>query len=159
MLVDPQLPAEDDRERFFEALDLDVSRRGVPVAVLLTCSHHRRSADELAARYDATVWDGDGELPAGVRTFRVEHPQPVERPLWLEPLRTLVFGDALTSLPGELRVWWDVRWPDGREWYDEKLLPSLRPLADLPAEHVIVGHGPPVAGEELGRALDREPHS
>jgi hypothetical protein len=158
-LVDPLVPL-DDAERFWRHLDADVARRALPVHILLTAAHHRRSSDEVAARYDATIWDGDGALPAGVRTFRVEHPQPVERPLWFASHRALALGDTLKIDHGELRVWWDVRWPTGREWYDERLLPSLRPLAELPVEHVLIGHGPPVVGDgaaELRAALQRPP--
>jgi hypothetical protein len=158
VLVDPLVP-DDEAERFYGALDKDVERRGLPVRVLLTAPHHRRSADAVAARYDGRVWDGDGELPAGVETFAVAHPKPVERPVWLAPLRTLVFGDALTTLGGELQVWWDLRWENGEAWYRERLLPSLEPLRELPVEHVIVGHGPPARGEELARALARPPYA
>ncbi len=110
-------------------------------------------------RYDGGIWDGEGALPAGVRTFRVKHPKPVERPLWLESQRTLVFGDALTTRSGELRVWWDRRWPEGESWYHDHLVPSLRPLAELPVERVLVGHGDPAAGAELAAALERPPYS
>lgn len=157
-LVDPLLP-RDDADSCLETLDREIERAGRPVQILLTCSHHRRSADELAARYDASIWDGDGELPAGVGTFRVEHPTPVERPLWFAEQRALAFGDALTLHHGDLRVWWDVRWPDGKAWYDEHLLPSLRPLAELPVEHVLLGHGGLVPGPELAAALERPPYS
>ena len=157
-LVDPLVPG-DEAERFWRHLDADVERRARPVHVLLTASQHRRSADEIAARYEAPIWDGHGALPAGVRTFRVDHPQPVERPLWLEEYRALVFGDALLTVQGELRVWWDDRWwPDAEGWYAERLLPSLRALGELPVEHVLVGHGPPIVGNgaaELRAALDR----
>lgn len=158
VLVDPLVP-RDDEQRFLQHLDGDAERRALPVRILLTAAHHRRSADLLAQRYDAVIWDGEGSLPAGVQTFRVEHPKPVERPLWLESHRALAFGDALTTRSGELRVWWDLRWPDGEEWYRERLLPSLRALAELPVEHVLVGHGPPVPGAELAAALERPPYS
>lgn len=157
-VVDPLVP-RDDAERFWRHLDADVERRGLPVSVLLTAPHHRRSADEVAARYAAAVWDGDGALPARVRTFRVEHPQPVERPLWFESHRALAFGDALALRDGRLRVWWDVRWAEGDAWYREHLLPSLQPLEELPVEHVLVGHGGPLPGSELRAALARPPYS
>ena len=158
VLVDPLVP-RDDEERFWRHLDADVERRALPVRVLLTAPHHRRSADEIAARYGATIWDGDGDLPAGVRTFRVEHPQPVERPLWFASHRALAFGDSLSVQGGELRVWWDVRWPEGEAWYRAHLLPSLVPLVELPVEHVLAGHGGPVPGAELRAALGRPPYS
>ena len=160
LLIDPLVPS-DEEARFWQGLDADVERRGVPVHVLLTAPHHRRSSDRVAERYGGRIWDGDGPLPPRVRTFTVEHPQPVERPLWLEPHRALAFGDALTTLPRELPVWRDLRWPDREAWYHERLIPSLRPLLELPVEHVLVGHGPPIVGggvAELRAALERRPH-
>jgi len=54
VLVDPLVPAGDE-EAFFRHLDADVERHGLPVVILLTAEWHRRSADELAARYDARI--------------------------------------------------------------------------------------------------------
>ena len=48
VLVDPLVPADDaERARFLEALDRDVARVGLPVAILLTCEWHGRSQAEL----------------------------------------------------------------------------------------------------------------
>ena len=60
-----------------------------------------------------------------------------ETPLWAAERRALVFADALTERNGELRVW-------GTPWHEERVLPALRALLDLPFEHVIVSHGEPV---------------
>ncbi len=158
VLVDPLVP-RDDAERFWRHLDADVERRSLPVHVLLTAPHHRRSADEIGARFGARVYDVEDELPPGVETFLVDHPQRVEKPLWFEAHRALAFGDALTIHDGELRVWWDVRWPKGDAWYRGHLLPSLAPLAELPVEHLLVGHGGPLPGSELRAALARPPYS
>src|SRR5436190_9043874 len=49
VLIDPLLPPDD--QGFLDALDGRISRRGRPVAVLTTIGFHRRSRDELAARY------------------------------------------------------------------------------------------------------------
>ena len=46
-LVDPLVP-RDEEERFFAALDRDVERLGLPVAIVLTNPWHRRSSAELA---------------------------------------------------------------------------------------------------------------
>jgi glyoxylase-like metal-dependent hydrolase (beta-lactamase superfamily II) len=76
-----------------------------------------------------------------------------ETPLWLPEQRTLVFADGLTAPGGELRVW-------GTAWHEERVLPALRALLELPFERVIVSHGEPVhdrAAFEL--ALEREPWS
>lgn len=53
VLIDPVVP--DERERFFDALDQDVERRGVPVVILCTDAGHEAEASELAERYGATV--------------------------------------------------------------------------------------------------------
>ena len=60
-----------------------------------------------------------------------------ETPLWLPGHRALVFADALTASGGELRVW-------TTPWHEERTLPALRALLELPFEHVIVSHGDPV---------------
>ena len=67
VLIDPLVPGGDDRERFYEALDRDVERRGLPVTVALTCDWHERSAAEIAERYGARAAGVEGldahELP------------------------------------------------------------------------------------------------
>jgi hypothetical protein len=60
-----------------------------------------------------------------------------ETPLWLPEQRALVFADALTAPDGRLRVW-------ATAWHEDRTLPALRTLLDLPFEHVIVSHGDPV---------------
>jgi glyoxylase-like metal-dependent hydrolase (beta-lactamase superfamily II) len=75
-----------------------------------------------------------------------------ETPLWLPEQRTLVFADALTAPgDGELRVWWTP-------WYEERALPALRALLELPFERVIVSHGVPVHDRDAyERALGLPP--
>jgi glyoxylase-like metal-dependent hydrolase (beta-lactamase superfamily II) len=60
-----------------------------------------------------------------------------ETPLWLPEQRTIVFGDALTERDGQLRVW-------ATPWHEQRALPALRALLELPFEHVIISHGEPV---------------
>jgi len=60
-----------------------------------------------------------------------------ETPLWLPEQRAVVFADALTAPEGELRVW-------ATPWHQERALPALRALLELPFEHVIVSHGEPL---------------
>jgi hypothetical protein len=75
-----------------------------------------------------------------------------ETPLWLPEQRAIVFADALTAPGGELRVW-------STPWHEERALPALRKLLDLPYEHVIVAHGEPVHSRaDYERALVREPY-
>lgn len=75
----------------------------------------------------------------------------METPLWLPEQRALVFADALTAPEGELRVW-------ASPAHDERALPALRKLLELPFERVIVAHGEPVHDRaEYECALDRPP--
>ncbi len=60
-----------------------------------------------------------------------------ETPMWLPEQKALVFADALTAPDGELRVWFTP-------WHEQRALPALRALLDLPFERVIVSHGEPV---------------
>jgi glyoxylase-like metal-dependent hydrolase (beta-lactamase superfamily II) len=138
VLVDPLVPME-DRDRFFEALDRDVERLGVPVRVLLTVDGHRRSSGELAERYGATI----GEVPLGVE---VVFDRWNERVYWIPEHRSLVFGDVVLGRAGGLRL---PRTWIGEENYDA-VVEQLRPLLELPIERVLVAHGEPVL--EDGRA-------
>lgn len=75
----------------------------------------------------------------------------METPLWLPEQKALVFADALTAAGGELRVWVSPA-------HEERALPALRKLLELPFEHVIVAHGEPVHDRgAYERALERAP--
>ena len=64
----------------------------------------------------------------------------------------LVFADGLTAPDGELLVW-------GTPWHEERVLPAMRALLELPFELVIVSHGEPVHDRAaFERALGRTPH-
>jgi hypothetical protein len=133
VLIDPLVPPE--REQFFEALDRDVERRGLPLTILLTCTWHERSAPELTERYGA----GDAP-PAGVEPFPL--PEIDETIWWLPEHAALVPGDVLLGQPDGLRVC-----PDS--WLGDRSSPAsirdaLRPLLDLPVERILVSHGEPV---------------
>lgn len=145
VLIDPLVPPE--RERFFEALDRDVERRGVPVAILLTVPWHRRSSAELAERYETTA-----QNPAEVEPFTL--PDVEETVWWLSKHATLVVGESLFGDGnGGLSLCPDT-WVKGER--RAALRRSLLPLLDLPAERVLVSHGEPVLADgrtTLERAL------
>jgi hypothetical protein len=63
LLVDPLLPppGSPDEARFFEALDRDVARCGVPVRVVETSAGRGRDGDRIAGRYLASRDDAGGE--------------------------------------------------------------------------------------------------
>src|SRR3954469_8861528 len=65
LVVDPLVPA-DEAERFWRALDRDVERRGLPLAVLLPGAAHARDADDVAARYGGEVVRPRGRFGAGL---------------------------------------------------------------------------------------------
>jgi len=97
------------------------------------------------------VRPGD-ELPGGLRAFD-DGRGMVETPVYLPEQRALVFADALTAPGGELRVWASAR-------HEERALPALRELLELPFEHVIVSHGEPLhTREDFVAALERDPYS
>ena len=52
VLVDPAEP--DEPERFYAALDRDLARRGVPLAVVCTTDAALAAAAPIAARYGVT---------------------------------------------------------------------------------------------------------
>ena len=95
VLVDPVLPSvgSAEHQRFFRALDADVARLGLPIAVLTTSEPHARDAAALASRYE-TPFTG-GRLPAGVLVLEVHPPaSAAERAFWLPSHRALIVGHA-----------------------------------------------------------------
>jgi glyoxylase-like metal-dependent hydrolase (beta-lactamase superfamily II) len=76
-----------------------------------------------------------------------------ETPLWLPEQRAVIFADGMTAPGGELRVW-------DTPWHEERVLPALRALLELPFEYVIVSHGEPVhTRAAYERALELSPWS
>lgn len=166
VLVDPLVPPEDS-ERFWRALDRDVTRLGAPVHVLVTIFWHTRSAAAMVTRYDARVWapstaraavarragvvtdtfrPGD-PLPGGIEAFRTA--RSTEVVYWIPRHGALVPGDVLLGDgAGGLRMC-PESWLPGKTGH-AALAESLRPLTELPIERVLVSHGGPVL--ENGRA-------
>jgi hypothetical protein len=97
------------------------------------------------------VRPGD-ELPGGL-TAQYDGRDTQETPVYLPDQRAIVFADALTAPDGVLRVW-------ATPWHEQRVLPALRALLDLPFELVLVSHGEPVhSREDFVAALEREPWS
>ena len=153
VLVDPLVPSDDaDRGTLLDALDRDVERIGLPVAILLTCEWHARSQVELAARYDARVVASPRTegLPGGATVTSV----PEEVVYWLPAARALVPGDTLLGSAAGLTLC-PASWFEDRGGIDE-LAHALGPLLELPVERVLTTHGPPVLADghaALARAL------
>ena len=144
------------------------SRTRPPTIAVVLKPDHVRDVDLFVRRYGARAygpdvfhrddvpeseleWIGPGsELPGGFVALYDGRGRN-ETPLWLPEQRTIVFADALTAPEGELRVWWTP-------WHEQRVLPALRELLDLPLERVIVSHGDPVHDREaFERALELPP--
>jgi hypothetical protein len=160
-LLDPIAPS--DESEVWTRLDANP-----PTLVVILKPDHVRDVDLFVRRYDARAfgpflfWPGDNhetriegiepgtELPGGFVALydgRGRH----ETPLWLPEQRALVFADALTERKGALRVW-------ATPWHEERVLPALRALLELPFEHVIVSHGEPLHDRAaFERALELPP--
>jgi glyoxylase-like metal-dependent hydrolase (beta-lactamase superfamily II) len=148
VLVDPLVPRGEE-ERFFEALDSDVERVGSPVAIVLTNPWHRRSAGELAQRYDARIFvAGQDPLPGGLQAYPGGM-QPEDFVVHAPSQRALFTGDTL--LDGRLcpEDWL----AEGRAHH----VACLTRLLELDADLVVPSHGEPLAVEQLSAQLHSPP--
>ena len=160
--IDPLAPPEDDEA--WERLDARP-----PTAVAILKPDHVRDVDLFVARYGCRAfgphwfWRDNvpetelegiqpgSELPGGLVALYDGRGRN-ETPVWLPEQRALVFADALTEREGRLLVW-------GTPWHEERVLPALRQLLELPFEHVIVSHGEPVHDRAaFERALELPPY-
>jgi hypothetical protein len=140
VFIDPLVPDE-----LWPALDDAVGGR--PVVVLTTIQWHGRSRAAVLARYD-----GRQELPAGVDPLAF--PRFGETMYWLPGPAALVPGDRLIGDgAGGVRLC-------PQSWLDagtvDELRATLRPLLELPVEHVLSSHWNTVIGgghAALERAL------
>jgi hypothetical protein len=160
-LLDPLAPTEDSPA--WERLD---SRP--PTYVVVLKPDHVRDVDLFVRRYSipafgpALFWRDDipktelepiepGTQLPGRAVALYDGRGRNETPLWIPERKTIVFADALTERGGDLRVW-------GTPWHEERVVPALRAMLDLPFEHVIVSHGEPVHGRAaFERALELPP--
>jgi glyoxylase-like metal-dependent hydrolase (beta-lactamase superfamily II) len=143
-----------------------VERLGVPVYTPL-----RDTAEDLMRRYGITaeqagdgspdvVWllvEGKGDarpysagdrLPVGVEAFPGQKSNDMV--LWIESRRTVVAGDTLVDFGDGLHI--NPRWLDP-DVTREQVVEGLRPLLDLPVEHVLATHGGPFDRAALERVL------
>jgi hypothetical protein len=143
-----------------------------PQHVLLTVYWHARAAGELEGR----VWApsrsrrplqnrgveaadaGGGSLPGGILPFQTV--RAAEAVYWLPEHRAVVVGDVLLGAGAKPRATDEPLRLCPERWLGKathaELRKSLRPLLDLPVEHVLVSHGAPVLGDgsrELERVL------
>ncbi len=162
VLIDPLAPP-DDAADVWARLDANP-----PTAVAILKPDHVRDVDIFVRRYGAkafgpylfwrdnipeTALEGlqpGSELPGGLVALYDGRGRG-ETPLWAPEQRTLIFADGMSGQGGTLRAW-------ATPWHEERVLPALHALLDLPFEHVIVSHGEPVHDRAaFERALELEP--
>jgi len=155
VLVDPLVP--EDRSDLAQELDELVRSHSRPVVILTTLQFHRRSREELAARYGASTSRAKKVLPEGVETVQIRGAG--ETMVWLPEHAALIPGDRLLEGDsGGLRLCpesWLRYLPS--KMTQAQLRKALRPLLDMPVEMVLVSHGEPVLSsgrDVLARALD-----
>lgn len=158
VLIDPLVPEEPDEERrFWDALDRDVARAGVPVHVLLTIHWHVRSTPAIVDRYGATVHVQSGaraaierrlrapgahyrppaDLPGGV--VALQGPVRSEVMFWIPAHRTLVTGDVLHG-DGKRAL----RSPWLNDAQHGRMKTIAADLAELRVERILSSHGEPL---------------
>jgi glyoxylase-like metal-dependent hydrolase (beta-lactamase superfamily II) len=144
-----------------------VERLGVPVYTPLP-----DTAEYLMQTYGITaeqagdgspdvVWllkEGIGEanpyatgdrLDVGVEAFPGQKPNDMV--LWIESHRTVIAGDTLVDFGNGLEI--NARWLQQQRVTREQVVEGLRPLLELPVEHMLATHGGPHDRAALERAL------
>jgi glyoxylase-like metal-dependent hydrolase (beta-lactamase superfamily II) len=97
---------------------------------------------------EAHLFSAGDRLPVGVEAFPgLKHNDLV---LWIEVSRAVVAGDTLADHGRGIQI--------NRRWLRkgvtrEQVVEGLRPLLELPVEHVLATHGGPMDGAALERAL------
>jgi hypothetical protein len=177
VLVDPL--ADERAPEVLGALDALVRGR---VRILVTIPFHVRGSELLWRRwrdsYQVTIFGhaqclsrleddsgfhplvGGELLDGGIHVHTFGRPQRSEMPFEIPSHRALAFGDTVLEIEGRLRVWVEIDSQRQRTWYEERFLPTLRPLTELDIERVLVTHGEPVrrdGARELAECLARTP--
>jgi hypothetical protein len=134
VLIDPLLPAGEE-EKFLAYLDRDVERLGFPVSILLTTAWHARSTAILRERYRA-----DDRVPESVEIYPVEGAPEEQLAYFIRPHHALVVAEIFV---GDGRGGLALA-PSPALTDATALDRSLRTIAALPIELVLVSHGEPV---------------
>jgi glyoxylase-like metal-dependent hydrolase (beta-lactamase superfamily II) len=164
VLIDPLAPPPAARDVY------DRLEARPPTAVVVLKPDHVRDVDLFVHWYGAEAYGpslfwrddvpktelkpvvGGMDLPGGIRPL-YDGRDKMETPVYLPDQRAVVFADGMTAPNGVLRVWWSAV-------LEERTLPALRAMLELPFERVLVSHGEPVhARAEFEAALRREPWS
>ena len=148
-----------------------VERLGVPVYTPLpdTAEYlmetYGLTAEQAGDGSPDVVWllkEGIGEahpyaagdrLEVGVEAFPGQKPNDLV--LWIERRRAVLAGDTLVDFGQGLQL--NDRWLNPQGLTREQVVDGLRPLLELPVEHVLATHGGPYDRAAMERALSRTP--
>jgi glyoxylase-like metal-dependent hydrolase (beta-lactamase superfamily II) len=97
---------------------------------------------------EARPFSAGDTLPFGVDVFPGHKPN--DTVLWIESKRAVISGDTLVDFGNGLEI--NERWLRPGVTREEIAAP-LRPLLELPVEHVLATHGGPADRDALARAL------
>jgi glyoxylase-like metal-dependent hydrolase (beta-lactamase superfamily II) len=97
---------------------------------------------------EARVYASGDRLDVGVDAFPGQKPNDMV--LWVESRRAVIAGDTLVDFGRGLHI--NPRWLDPDVTW-EQVAEGLRPLLELPVEHVLATHGGPFDRAALERAL------
>ena len=97
---------------------------------------------------EAHPYAAGDRLDVGVEAFPGQKPNDMV--LWIESRRAVVAGDTLVDFGDGLHI--NPRWL-GPDVTREQVVEGLRPLLDLPVEHVLATHGGPFDRAALERVL------
>jgi glyoxylase-like metal-dependent hydrolase (beta-lactamase superfamily II) len=98
---------------------------------------------------EAHVYAAGDRLPGGVEAFPGHKPNDLV--LWVEGKRAVVSGDTLVDFGSGLEI--NARWLELHGVTREQVVEGLRPLLELPVEHMLPTHGGPTDRAALVRAL------
>lgn len=171
VLVDPLAPPPGSPEAgtFWSALDRDLERARLPVAIIVANGFHLRGALEFdrryAGKYGAATYahpdavarlgfqptrliDAAATLLPGVEAHPIEGLDVGETAVFIRPHRALVFADAVLGAGGGRLAVAPPSWaPEGEaagRRYHERFRASLGRLLDLDPAIVLPSHGDPV---------------
>jgi glyoxylase-like metal-dependent hydrolase (beta-lactamase superfamily II) len=97
---------------------------------------------------EARPYTAGDSLEVGVEVFPGQKPN--DTVLWVESHGAVVAGDTLVDFGSGLEI--NPRWVS-EEMTREQVIEGLRPLLDLPVEHMLATHGVPFDRATLEQAL------
>ncbi len=98
---------------------------------------------------EARPYAAGDRLDVGVEAFPGQKPNDMV--LWIESHRAVVAGDTLVDFGDGLEI--NARWLSRARVTREHVVQGLRPLLELPVEHVLATHGGPTDRAAFAAAL------